>query len=970
MVKRLFDRRDRWGNSPSVWIVAAIIFALPLVGSFLLKVRMDNNLDRWLATGDPDARTYSWYQEMFPQCDRVIVTWEGSTLEDPRTAMLVERLNGHVDADGVRRGQSPYVAGVMTAGDALQRLVGYDVAVEDAVERLGGTLIGQGWIKVRLTTAGEEQRARVERALERLGASLGVNVEFHPAMQPAVSSELIAAWSEEEVIESEPSTAPIETGTPALSPGLLSIPDHDLQISWEGYSSDSVAAQRFVAHAEELLGLATSEEPEGQRLVDKCFLATGSPLAMIVRLSDAGRADKHASVAAIREAAVAASIPEESLHMSGQPVVGSALDTAVAKSMWNPTVPAWAVHQKSAMALSGIVGIVLSFVFLRSIRLGLLVIGVSYLSSLLCVALLPATGTTLNMVLIVMPTLLMTLTLSGAIHVVNYWRHANQEHPDRAVQSALETASQPCIMAGLTTAVGLLSLTTSALLPVRQFGLYSAIGCVISLGIILLLLPALLEMLKLKARPIREREGRLWSTTGNWISGHRRIVYGLSLVLFVGCICGLCHFRTETRAIRYFSPESKVVQDYNYLEENVTGVTPIDTVIRFSPEAQQRLRFLQRMEIVRQVSDQLKAHADISGTTSLANFQPVSEAPAATAQRLTLIRYNRTSNEVERQIKEQLAQGAGEFLALPSQAYDLHATGDSLLSEPGDELWRIAAQTTVHSSDHASVLTAQMDELVRAETRYYPGVSHVVTGGVPLFLRTQQAVLESLIVSFAGAFVIIAGMMIFVLRDVRSGLVSMIPNLFPVGVVFGAIAWCGLPIDVGTLVTASVALGIAVDGTLHLITWFRDALRRGESRERAVVESLKHCGPALCQTTAVVSLGMLMLWPAELLLISRFGWIMSSLVFLALVGDIVLLPALLAGVLGALIENVVQRDKLRASRNIDVPDLTDSAQELDALTHVIPVSSSTSCPAPHFITTPDGVHSGRRNGTSGGMIDA
>lgn len=967
-MKRLFERRDRWGNSPAVWIVAAVVFSLPLVGSMLLNVRMDNNLDKWLTTGDPDARRYHWYQEMFPQSDRVIVTWEGSTIADPRTDLFVEQLFGHVDADGIRRGQSPYVSGVMTASDALERLAGYDVEVAHGINRLQGTLIGQGWIKVRLTTAGAEQRTRTERALVELGESLGVAVEFHEPIVPPLSDDLMEAWEDDSAADTV-ATDPVDEAPSVLEPGLLAIPEHDLQISWNGYSADSETAREFVSRAEGLLGLATSEEPAGQRLVASCFVSTGSPLAVIVKLSEAGRNDRHAAVQAIRDAALAATIPADALHMSGQPVVASALDAAVSESMWNADAPAWAVHEKSAMALSGIVGIALSFVFLRSIRLGLLVIGLSYLSSGLCVALLPATGTSLNMVLIVMPTLLMTLTLSGAIHVVNYWRHAHTEHPNNAVQAALDTAFQPCMMAGLTTAVGLLSLTTSGLLPVRQFGLYSAIGCVISLGIILYLLPSLLEMLKLQARPIREREGRVWVAAGAWLSRHRKLIYGASLCLFVGCTGGLYYFRTETRAIRYFGPESQVVQDYQYLEENLTGVTPIDAVIRFSPAAQQRLRFLQRMEIVRQVSDQLKTHADISGTTSLANFQPVSEAPPPTAPRLALIRYNRTSNEVERQVKEKLDQGAGEFLAVSTRDYDLHADGDSLICSDGDELWRIAAQTTVRSSDHAALLTAEMDAIIKGETRFHPGVSHVVTGGVPLFLRTQQAVLESLIVSFAGAFLIIAGMMIFVLRDIRSGLVSMVPNLFPVGIVFGAIAWGGLPIDVGTMVTASVALGIAVDGTLHLITWFRDALRHGQSREDAVVESLKNCGPALCQTTAVISLGMLMLWPADLLLISRFGWIMSALVFLALVGDIVLLPALLSGALGAMIENVVAREKLRSAKSIDVPDLTDTAQELDALSHVIPVHTSSSCAAPHFVSLPEGVHAGRRNGTSGGMID-
>jgi uncharacterized membrane protein YdfJ with MMPL/SSD domain len=218
-----------------------------------------------------------------------------------------------------------------------------------------------------------------------------------------------------------------------------------------------------------------------------------------------------------------------------------------------------------------------------------------------------------------------------------------------------------------------------------------------------------------------------------------------------------------------------------------------------------------------------------------------------------------------------------------------------------------------------------------------------------------------------GEFVVITGMMMFVLRHLRAGIVCMLPAIFPVGVLFGAITWAGMPIDIGTMVTASVALGIAVDSGLHLLTWFRDALRRGDSREKAVADSLRQCGPAMCQTTAVVSFGMLMLWPTELLLISRFGWIMASLIFLSLIGNVVLLPSLLGGVLGAMLEKGVQREAARKVVAEPPVELQETQHEFDVAKHVIPVKPPGVCPAPHFLTLPETAP--RRNGTSGGMID-
>ncbi len=123
------------------------------------------------------------------------------------------------------------------------------------------------------------------------------------------------------------------------------------------------------------------------------------------------------------------------------------------------------------------------------------------------------------------------------------------------------------------------------------------------------------------------------------------------------------------------------------------------------------------------------------------------------------------------------------------------------------------------------------------------------------------------------------------------------------------------------MITASVALGIAVDGTLHLITWFQELISRGRTIPEAVSGALEHCGPALWQTSAIVGLGMVALFPAELLLISRFGWMLAALIFAALISDIIFLPALLAGPLGTLIQRSTLRQQAKASsqqKSIDI----------------------------------------------------
>jgi predicted RND superfamily exporter protein len=223
------------------------------------------------------------------------------------------------------------------------------------------------------------------------------------------------------------------------------------------------------------------------------------------------------------------------------------------------------------------------------------------------------------------------------------------------------------------------------------------------------------------------------------------------------------------------------------------------------------------------------------------------------------------------------------------------------------EVWRIRAQTEMTSDVSYSDVVRLLDERIDDVLREHDGVDHVVTGMVPLFLRTQQAIIESLITSFGLAFVVISATMVLLLRNFASGLLAMIPNVWPIVIVFGYVSLAGVPIDIGTMITASIAMGIAIDGTVHLLTWFQQGIREGHDREGAIACAMGHCGPALWQTSMAISLAMLMLIFTDLLLISRFGWIMAACVVAAMIADLVVTPALLAGPMGGLIERAVKR---------------------------------------------------------------
>ena len=177
-------------------------------------------------------------------------------------------------------------------------------------------------------------------------------------------------------------------------------------------------------------------------------------------------------------------------------------------------------------------------------------------------------------------------------------------------------------------------------------------------------------------------------------------------------------------------------------------------------------------------------------------------------------------------------------------------------------------------------------------------VSAVYTGLVPVVYKAQRTLLESLIVSTVWAFGMIALVMIFVVRSVRAGLLSMIPNIFPVLIVFGAMGWLNILVDIGSMMTASVAMGVAVDDTIHFLTWFRRGLDEGRSRRESILGAYERVGMAMTQTTAIGGLGLSIFALSTFTPTQRFGTLMLTLLAAALAGDLIFLPALLSSPLG------------------------------------------------------------------------
>ena len=595
-------------------------------------------------------------------------------------------------------------------------------------------------------------------------------------------------------------------------------------------------------------------------------------LAVVVLTPEGARHRKRSIDTVLSAAERAVGLDRSQLFVIGLPVDGHVIDTESIRSLTYFAVP-------SAL----IVWLVCCFC-LRSWRFTLLVVLVAAVGECLVMTLVYLTGHPMSAVLIVMPPLVFVLTVSGGVHLINYYYdEVRLRGTAGAVRRALASAWAPCLLAATTTAVGLASLGVSDVVPVRIFGVISALGVLATVGLLFLLLPGAMGLWPVE--PDRRAGGRsfaegaadpsLWfPKLPTLVCAHSSAVTLVFLGLTVLSACGLRRLETSVNIRSLFRADSKILRDYRWMEANVGPVVPLEVVVHF--DRRSALDPLARLELVHRLQREIAGIAGVGGVTSAATLLP--PVPERTWQRTV---YQR-----------RLQAHRGE---LRQRAY--------LAEEADRESWRISARVPALADIDYGRFLAQLRNRVKVllaeggpEEVY--GVRVTCTGVMPLVDEAQRALLHDLFISFLLAFVAVTLLMILFLRSLWAGLLAMLPNAFPSIILFGTMGWLGRPVDIGLVMTASVALGIAVDGTLHFLTWYRREIRRQASPPEAVRRCFGHCGRAMVQTTIICGLGMLVFAFSGFVPTRSFAWMMFTLLLAALAGDFVLLPALLVGPLG------------------------------------------------------------------------
>jgi len=630
---------------------------------------------------------------------------------------------------------------------------------------------------------------------------------------------------------------------------------------------DAVAAAARLSPAEAAERLAgTLVGPDGRTT---CAVVT------LERLDDDARRD---AVEWVRQAAAAAAgIEADIVRLTGDAVIGVAIDTENER-----TAATWS---RLAVAMS----VFLAWLALGSLRLGVMVLTVAGVASLAIEAVINSSGAPLNMLVALVPVVTFVLGISAAVHLAGYWTDALPRHgPEAAPAAAAAQGWQPSLVAALTTVIGFGSLCVSQVRPVWHFGLFAATGTVLAFALALVLLPALLQVFPggEASRPRREGEWPAFVALTQRALDWRRIAIPGSLLVLGVTGGGLWQLRPEVRPARFLAEESGWRQDLEWFDDRIAPFQTIDVVLAYDATGPD---LGERAALVQEVERRLRRLDDMQGSLSAATFLPAELLGSADRGSVRAVaRRSAVDGRLRRQLPDLVEAGM-------------------VADDGGRQLWRVSLQARNFTAARQAGLDAEVRSTVAAaaaDLAVSPPTDTVVTGGVPLVIAAQRELLDALLQSFLLAFVTIAAVLAVFLRSLGAGLLAMVPNVVPVVIVFGVGGWAGRRLDVGGMMTASVALGIAVDDTVHLLTWFCRLRGRHADRRDRVAAALRKTAVPIARTSLILAPGFGMFAFCGFQPIAQFGLLLFLLLAVAVFADLVLLPALLAGPAGRVFDRL------------------------------------------------------------------
>lgn len=547
---------------------------------------------------------------------------------------------------------------------------------------------------------------------------------------------------------------------------------------------------------------------------------------------------------------------EASVHLAGTGVILDALNEATTEGSF------------VFVLVSSVLIFLLLWVYFRRLTPVLLTLGVVSVATVWLMGAYGLAGKNVNMVTVIMPTLVLVVCVADCVHLLVYAADlpASLSPRERTVQT-LRPLAAPCVITTFTTAAGFASLGTSSMPIIRDLGLFSALG--VLAGLVVSFVACAVGLSFDETLPDRPSDSWLQTTVDRTVGlGMRRwrpVLLGTVLIVLVAA-AGLGFLRADTNPIGYLFPDHPARQDSDLIERTLGAYAPLEFVIRSDSSVVEP-------RLLRDVGE-WQTRALQTGTVKW-HRSPVDDLRRLHA---SLPNGTPTVPRSTRRLRGLLQLGSDDLTYLT----DLNAHPDRL---------RVTFGMHMQSAEGIR----QTIDSVRSAAQLLDGATIQATGYLPLYVRMVTLLTESMARSFGLALLVILGVIGLLFRSVQAALLSLLPNGLPVLLVLGLMGWASIPLDMATMTIAAVVFGLVVDDTIHLLHRYTTA-RESASAVSAIRTSARQTGRRMAITTSVLAGGFLVLCLAQIKSVVWLGLLSAIAIVVALAADLLVLPAVLAGV--------------------------------------------------------------------------
>ena len=493
-----------------------------------------------------------------------------------------------------------------------------------------------------------------------------------------------------------------------------------------------------------------------------------------------------------------------------------------------------------------------------------------------------------NLVTNIMGAILLAISVADSIHLLSQYRDdlIKSGGDNRwAIKNATSHVWFPCLFTSLTTGIGFFSFIASSIRPPKILGIFTASGVMIAFILTITFLPACIVFFKKRIHIKQNTKKNLdynnrtpdqltkiLTKIGILTTKHYRYFIILFLIVITSSIFGIFMMKFETNTINYLPATNRIRSDIDFIEKNISGTIPYVLLIKakssdFDYTHPESLRLINKIQ-----SDFMREIRQFSSSFSIANYF--------------------------KEVNKAFNKGNPKFYKIPENRRDIldfYEIGDTEIFDrlitPDYMETRISIQLKCETNEEGYNIYKYITDYLKSELG--KNFSYEITGLSTLYVEMEEKLKESQLNSLSLAFIIIFFMMLIICRNLLLALLSMIPNIFPIALTLGFMGWFNIPMDVATVMIASITIGIAVDDTIHFIIWFRRNIDSGKDTKTAIVQTFEDVGKPITITTVVLFLAFFVLILGHITPTRIFGVLTAFSMIFALIGDLFFLPALI-----------------------------------------------------------------------------